>query len=101
MPSRRIFRRHRLPVFAYGFVSFCLLLMGCIFSGFAIFERRSVISKIWLAGPTTMAVGLVLCGKVIIDCRPNRSEEDEEEEENLTHPETCQKVTLKFFLLKN
>lgn len=38
-----------------------------------------------------MAVGLVLCGKVIIDCRPTRNDDEEaDEEDNLA--DNCQKV---------
>ncbi len=47
-----------------------MMSMGMIFSFFAIFVKESELSKVWLAGPTTIAVGLVLCGKVVIDCRP-------------------------------
>lgn len=68
---------------SYGCVGVALLAMGLVFSGFAIFKKDSEIAKVWLAGPTTMAVGeceidssdleykrlgMVLCGKVLIDC---------------------------------
>uniref|UniRef100_A0A915E1A0 Uncharacterized protein n=1 Tax=Ditylenchus dipsaci TaxID=166011 RepID=A0A915E1A0_9BILA len=43
---------------------------GLVFTVFAIFQKDSQIGKVWLAGPTTMVVGLVLCGKVIIDWGP-------------------------------
>lgn len=78
MPSRRSFR-HRLHLFAYGFVSLMSIVFGIVFTGFALFERRSLISKVWLAGPTTLAVGLVLCGKVIIDYKPSNQTDDETE----------------------
>ncbi|EYB82221.1 hypothetical protein Y032_0364g3558 [Ancylostoma ceylanicum] len=51
-------------VFNYGFVSFGLIATGLLFTIFAIFQKESQIGKVWLAGPTTMVVGLVLCGKV-------------------------------------
>src|SRR5271167_4465264 len=72
-------RRHRIHLIAYGFVSAAMIVCGLMFSFFAIFERDHAISKVWLAGPTTIAVGLVLCGKVVIDFRP-RPDLDEEEE---------------------
>lgn len=81
MPSKRSFRR-RVHLFAYGFVSFCSIVLGIVFTGYALFERQSVISKVWLAGPTTLAVGLVLCGKVIIDCNPDSENESEEANDN-------------------
>ncbi|KAJ1354850.1 hypothetical protein KIN20_011917 [Parelaphostrongylus tenuis] len=54
----------------YGCVSFGLITTGLVFTVFAIFQKDSEIGKVWLAGPTTMVVGLVLCGKVIIDWGP-------------------------------
>ena len=54
--------------------------MGLLFSGFAVFDKNSLIGQIWLAGPTTIAVGLVLCGKVIIDCRPPSQSDDDDDE---------------------
>ncbi|VDK45968.1 unnamed protein product [Anisakis simplex] len=54
----------------YGCVSFCLITTGLVFTVFAIFQKDSEIGKVWLAGPTTMVVGLVLCGKVVIDWGP-------------------------------
>ncbi|KAE9417336.1 hypothetical protein Angca_001967, partial [Angiostrongylus cantonensis] len=56
--------------FSYGCVSFGLIATGLVFTVFAIFQKDSQIGKVWLAGPTTMVVGLVLCGKVIIDWGP-------------------------------
>ncbi|TMS37131.1 hypothetical protein L596_004130 [Steinernema carpocapsae] len=55
---------------SYGAVSFGLITTGLVFTVFAIFQKDSQIGKVWLAGPTTMVVGLVLCGKVIIDWKP-------------------------------
>ncbi|VDL71072.1 unnamed protein product [Nippostrongylus brasiliensis] len=68
-------------IFSYGCVSFGLIATGLVFTVFAIFQKDSQIGKVtflgplllykvWLAGPTTMVVGLVLCGKVIIDWGP-------------------------------
>uniref|UniRef100_A0A0K0FE59 Transmembrane protein 220 n=1 Tax=Strongyloides venezuelensis TaxID=75913 RepID=A0A0K0FE59_STRVS len=62
--------RHQIHLISYGFVAFILILTGLVFTIFAIFQKDSQIGKIWLAGPTTMVVGLVLCGKVIIDWSP-------------------------------
>ncbi|KJH43282.1 hypothetical protein DICVIV_10701 [Dictyocaulus viviparus] len=54
----------------YGCVSLGLITTGLVFTVFSIFQKDSQIGKVWLAGPTTMVVGLVLCGKVIIDWGP-------------------------------
>ncbi|KAK0397577.1 hypothetical protein QR680_002178 [Steinernema hermaphroditum] len=62
--------RHKIHLFSYGAVSFLLIATGLVFTVFAIFQKDSQIGKVWLAGPTTMVVGLVLCGKVIIDWKP-------------------------------
>ncbi|KAH7717155.1 hypothetical protein AAVH_15412 [Aphelenchoides avenae] len=55
--------RHQIHLISYGFVAFCLMTMGMIFTVFAIFQKESQIGKVWLAGPTAMVVGLVLVGK--------------------------------------
>ncbi|KAI1732023.1 hypothetical protein Ddc_00872 [Ditylenchus destructor] len=62
--------RHQVHLISYGCVSFSLITTGLVFTVFAIFQKDSQIGKVWLAGPTTMVVGLVLCGKVIIDWGP-------------------------------
>ncbi|CEF59471.1 Hypothetical protein SRAE_X000121900 [Strongyloides ratti] len=62
--------RHQIHLISYGFVALILIITGLVFTIFAIFQKDSQIGKIWLAGPTTMVVGLVLCGKVIIDWAP-------------------------------
>ncbi|GMR61220.1 hypothetical protein PMAYCL1PPCAC_31415, partial [Pristionchus mayeri] len=62
--------RHQIHLISYGCVSFGLITTGLVFTVFAIFQKDSQIGKVWLAGPTTMVVGLVLCGKVIIDWGP-------------------------------
>uniref|UniRef100_A0A1I8A106 Transmembrane protein n=1 Tax=Steinernema glaseri TaxID=37863 RepID=A0A1I8A106_9BILA len=62
--------RHKIHLFSYGAVSCVLITTGLVFTVFAIFQKDSQIGKVWLAGPTTMVVGLVLCGKVIIDWKP-------------------------------
>lgn len=62
--------RHQVHLISYGCVSFCLITTGLVFTVFAIFQKDSQIGKVWLAGPTTMVVGLVLCGKVVIDWGP-------------------------------
>ncbi|WKY17031.1 hypothetical protein Q1695_001560 [Nippostrongylus brasiliensis] len=62
--------RHQIHLISYGCVSFGLIATGLVFTVFAIFQKDSQIGKVWLAGPTTMVVGLVLCGKVIIDWGP-------------------------------
>uniref|UniRef100_A0A0N4ZBW1 Transmembrane protein 220 n=1 Tax=Parastrongyloides trichosuri TaxID=131310 RepID=A0A0N4ZBW1_PARTI len=66
----RSIHRHQIHLISYGFVAFILILTGLVFTIFAIFQKDSQIGKIWLAGPTTMVVGLVLCGKVMIDWTP-------------------------------
>lgn len=79
------FNRHKLHLITYGLVSLSLMVFGLVFSGFAIFQKESQIGKVWLAGPTTIVVGLVLCGKVMIDWGPaqlyseSSSECDEEQ----------------------
>ncbi|KAI6223588.1 hypothetical protein M3Y99_01447900 [Aphelenchoides fujianensis] len=55
--------RYPLGIKIYGLVSFSLISTGLVFTIFAIFQKDSQIGKVWLAGPTTMVVGLVLCGK--------------------------------------
>lgn len=45
-------------------MAFGLISTGLVFTVFAIFQKDTQIGKIWLAGPTTMVVGLVLVGKV-------------------------------------
>ncbi|KAI6215962.1 hypothetical protein M3Y94_00446700 [Aphelenchoides besseyi] len=65
--------RHQIHLISYGFVSFSLIVTGLVFTVFAIFHKDSQIGKVWLAGPTTIVVGLVLCGKVIIDWGPAMS----------------------------
>ncbi|VDN07759.1 unnamed protein product [Thelazia callipaeda] len=55
---------------SYGCVSFCFITIGLLLTIFAVFQKDSQIGKVWLAGPTTIVVGLVLCGKVIIDWKP-------------------------------
>uniref|UniRef100_A0A7E4W879 Conserved plasma membrane protein n=1 Tax=Panagrellus redivivus TaxID=6233 RepID=A0A7E4W879_PANRE len=62
--------RHQVHLISYGCVSFGLITTGFIFTVFAIFYKDTQIGKVWLAGPTTMVVGLVLCGKVVIDWGP-------------------------------
>ncbi|VDN60505.1 unnamed protein product [Dracunculus medinensis] len=62
--------RHQIHLISYGSVSFCLISIGLLFSVFAIFQKDSIIGKVWLAGPTTIVVGLVLLGKVVIDWGP-------------------------------
>jgi hypothetical protein len=54
----RRFNRHKLHLITYGFVSLSLMIFGMVFSGFAIFHKNSQIGKVWLAGPTTIVVGL-------------------------------------------
>lgn len=60
--------KYKPHIMAYGCVSFLLIVLGSVISMFAILQLDPAISQAWLAGPTTMAVGFVLCGKVIIDC---------------------------------
>ncbi|CAJ0583267.1 unnamed protein product, partial [Mesorhabditis spiculigera] len=55
--------RHQIHLISYAFVSLGLLATGFVFTIFSIFYKDSQIGKVWLAGPTTMVVGLVLCGK--------------------------------------
>ncbi|KAE9553411.1 hypothetical protein FO519_003370 [Halicephalobus sp. NKZ332] len=62
--------RHQVHLISYGCVAFGLIATGLIFTVFSIFYKDSQIGKVWLAGPTTMVVGLVLCGKVVIDWGP-------------------------------
>ncbi|KAH7732201.1 hypothetical protein AAVH_01099 [Aphelenchoides avenae] len=62
--------RHQIHLISYGFVAFSLIVTGLVFTVFAIFQKESQIGKVWLAGPTTMVVGLVLVGKVVIDWGP-------------------------------
>ncbi|CAD5221986.1 unnamed protein product [Bursaphelenchus xylophilus] len=62
--------RHQIHLISYGCVAFSLISTGLVFTVFAIFQKDTQIGKIWLAGPTTMVVGLVLVGKVIIDWGP-------------------------------
>uniref|UniRef100_A0AC34QVB3 Uncharacterized protein n=1 Tax=Panagrolaimus sp. JU765 TaxID=591449 RepID=A0AC34QVB3_9BILA len=62
--------RHQVHLISYGCVAFGLLSTGLIFTIFSIFYKDTQIGKVWLAGPTTMVVGLVLCGKVVIDWGP-------------------------------
>ncbi|CAB3400660.1 unnamed protein product [Caenorhabditis bovis] len=62
--------RHQIHLISYGIVSCGLIMTGLVFTVFAIFQKESQIGKVWLAGPTTMVVGLVLAGKVIIDWGP-------------------------------
>ncbi|VDD86001.1 unnamed protein product [Enterobius vermicularis] len=54
----------------YGCISFLLIASGLIFTIFSVVQKDTQIGKVWLAGPTTMVVGLVLCGKVVIDWGP-------------------------------
>jgi hypothetical protein len=72
--------RHKVHLLSYGMVATLLMGIGIAFSIFAMFQKNSQIGKIWLAGPTTFTVGLVLCGKVVIDWGPaqldSRSESD-------------------------
>ncbi|CAI4232608.1 unnamed protein product [Auanema sp. JU1783] len=65
-----VLHRHQIHLISYGCVSLGLITTGLVFTIFAIFQKESQIGKVWLAGPTTMVVGLVLCGKVIIDWGP-------------------------------
>lgn len=62
--------RHQIHLISYGIVSCGLITTGLVFTVFAIFQKESQIGKVWLAGPTTMVVGLVLAGKVVIDWGP-------------------------------
>lgn len=62
--------RHQIHLITYGIVSCGLITTGLVFTVFAIFQKDSQIGKVWLAGPTTMVVGLVLAGKVVIDWGP-------------------------------
>lgn len=55
---------HFESAFSYGTVAFALVSIGLVFSVFAIFEQDSQIGRVWLAGPTAIVIGLVLCGKV-------------------------------------
>uniref|UniRef100_A0A914UZ71 Membrane-associated protein n=1 Tax=Plectus sambesii TaxID=2011161 RepID=A0A914UZ71_9BILA len=82
------FNRHKLHLITYGLVALALMVFGLVFSGFAVFHKNSQIGKVWLAGPTTIVVGLVLCGKVMIDWGPaqlhsDSSSESGEEEQTL------------------
>uniref|UniRef100_A0A0N5AXZ3 DUF4203 domain-containing protein n=1 Tax=Syphacia muris TaxID=451379 RepID=A0A0N5AXZ3_9BILA len=62
--------RYQVHLISYGCISFLLIASGLIFTIFSVFQKDTQIGKVWLAGPTTMVVGLVLCGKVVIDWGP-------------------------------
>jgi uncharacterized membrane protein len=42
---------------SYACVGTVLLTLGITFSSFALFKTDSQLAKVWLAGPTTIAVG--------------------------------------------
>uniref|UniRef100_A0AC35TYY5 GTP-binding protein Rheb n=1 Tax=Rhabditophanes sp. KR3021 TaxID=114890 RepID=A0AC35TYY5_9BILA len=90
----RNLHRHQIHLISYGIVSCLLITTGLVFTVFAIFQKQSQIGKIWLAGPTTMVIGLVLCGKVFIDWGPamyharhNSGEVRGEEQMNIITPQ--------------
>ncbi|CAJ0945351.1 unnamed protein product, partial [Mesorhabditis belari] len=62
--------RHQIHLISYACVAGGLIATGLVFTVFSIFYKDSQIGKVWLAGPTTMVVGLVLVGKVMIDWGP-------------------------------
>lgn len=66
------FHQNLLKIYlnSYGFVSLSLCIIGVVFTIFAVFQKDSVIGRVWLAGPVLMVVAGVLCGKVPLPVFP-------------------------------